>query len=144
KLELRPVLELGVLPLVEQRLAQGSYVLMLSAPGRVAVRFPLVIARGERVSVRLVLPPAGTVPDGFVYVPEGRFLFGSSADEGLRRGFFDTVPLHEVRTGAYLIGRHEVTFAEWIEFLRALPPAERANRLPSAAHAGIGGALGLR
>ena len=40
-------------------------------------------------------------------------------------------PLHAVDTGAYLIARHETTFADWIAFLEALPPAERARRLPA-------------
>jgi formylglycine-generating enzyme required for sulfatase activity len=80
-----------------------------------------------------------------VYIPPGRFLFGSSADEGLRRGFFDTVPLHEVRTRGYLIGRTEVTYAEWLEFLGDLPRAERARRTPSvAAKLSVGGALKLQ
>jgi formylglycine-generating enzyme required for sulfatase activity len=35
-----------------------------------------------------------------------------------------------VETGAYLIARHEVTFAQYIAFLETLPPAERAARMP--------------
>jgi formylglycine-generating enzyme required for sulfatase activity len=40
--------------------------------------------------------------------------------------------MHEVTTPAYLIARHEVTFGEWIQFLEALPPAERKRRTPAA------------
>ncbi|MGZ3405616.1 MAG: formylglycine-generating enzyme family protein, partial [Polyangia bacterium] len=38
--------------------------------------------------------------------------------------------LHAVSTGAYLIARNETTYADWIEFLEALPPAERDKLLP--------------
>jgi formylglycine-generating enzyme required for sulfatase activity len=72
------------------------------------------------------------VPPGFLYVPEGRFSFGFSGDEDVRRGFFGAAPLHEVRMGAFLIGQHEVTFADWLVYLRALPPRERALRMPRA------------
>lgn len=65
------------------------------------------------------------LPKNFVYIPAGRFLFGSNADEGLRASFVSTAPLHERTTGSYIIGRNEVTFGEWIEYLRALSPAER-------------------
>jgi formylglycine-generating enzyme required for sulfatase activity len=37
-----------------------------------------------------------------------------------------------VQTDGYFIGRHEVTFARWIEFLDDLPPDERRVRIPSA------------
>jgi formylglycine-generating enzyme required for sulfatase activity len=50
--------------------------------------------------------------------------------------------MHEVTTSAYLIARHEVTFGEWIQFLDALPPAERQRRTPSAVSPR--GALALR
>jgi formylglycine-generating enzyme required for sulfatase activity len=43
--------------------------------------------------------------------------------------------LHEVETGAYLIARSEVTFADWMAFLEALPPAERAARMPGSRRA---------
>ena len=109
----------------------GSYVLIASAPGHATVRLPLLVHRGEVRTERLALPPARDVPDGFVYVPAGRFLYGSGdIDQELRRAFFNAVPQHEIASGAYLIGRHEVTFADWIEWLDELSPAERAERMP--------------
>jgi formylglycine-generating enzyme required for sulfatase activity len=68
-----------------------------------------------------------------VYVPPGRFLFGSAGSSDVRRGFLNTVPIHEVQTAGFYIGRYEVTFAEWIEFLDNLSPEERRRRSPSAA-----------
>jgi formylglycine-generating enzyme required for sulfatase activity len=72
------------------------------------------------------------VPEGFVYVPAGRFLQGSADDDQVRRLFFNTTPLHQASTEGYLIARHEVTFAQWMAFLEALPARERAERLPGS------------
>src|SRR5262249_6591061 len=44
--------------------------------------------------------------------------------------FLGTVPLHERSTDAYLIARHETTYAEWIAYLAKLPQEERAKRAP--------------
>ena len=108
----------------------GSAVLVFEAPGCVAVRLPVLLAPGETRALRVVLPAAASAPPGMVFVPPGRFLFGSADGSDLRRGFLRAAPLHEVSTEGYFIGRHEVTFAEWIEFLDALPPAERARHTP--------------
>ncbi|HZI11185.1 MAG TPA: protein kinase, partial [Myxococcus sp.] len=120
----------GAAPLTAHPLPPGSYLLELRHEGYAPVRLPLVARRGERLSLRLPLPRADALPPGFLYVPEGAAALGFAGDEDVRRGFFGTAPLHEVRTGPYLIGRTEVTFAEWLEYLRALPPAERARRMP--------------
>jgi serine/threonine protein kinase/formylglycine-generating enzyme required for sulfatase activity len=122
----------GQAPLAPLTLPPGSVILSFEAPGRVAARLPLLVAREETVKVRVSLPGVASAPPGMIYVPPGRFLFGSADDTTLRRGFLNAAPLHEVSTGGYFIGRHEVTFAEWIEFLDALPPEERARRSPSA------------
>ncbi|MGZ3438660.1 MAG: nSTAND1 domain-containing NTPase, partial [Polyangia bacterium] len=111
-------------------LPAGSYVLTLRKLGYSEVRYPIVLEAGQAEAVTVGLPRAEQVPDGFVYVPPGRFLFGSAESEGVRTRFLTTVPLHSMTTGGYLIGRNEVTFAEWIEFLRALPPGERQRRTP--------------
>jgi eukaryotic-like serine/threonine-protein kinase len=124
-------------------LAPGSHVLILRAPGRAEVRLPVLLARAEELELDVALPAASAVPDGFVYVPPGRFRFGSSGDEG-RRTFFGTAPEHERTTGAYLIARYETTYAEWIEFLDALPPAERERRRPKVGASGFRGLMELR
>ena len=110
-------------------LAPGSYRLTFELAGREIVHYPVKVARAERVTVDVVLPASGAIPTGFAYVPAGRFLVGSAEPEGLR-GFFGAAPLHAASTGAFLIGRHEVTFAQWIEYLDALPRAEQRRRAP--------------
>ena len=107
----------------------GSYLLAITAPGGAALRYPVLLARDERLRLELELPPAERVPAGFVYVAPGRFLYGSSADDDLRVGFFDAPPLHERRTDGFLIAVHETTYADWIAFLEALPPEQRADRM---------------
>jgi eukaryotic-like serine/threonine-protein kinase len=130
---------LGVAPLTAA-LAPGSYVIRLDAPGRAAVRYPVLVGRGEPVALSLALPAADRVPAGFVYVPPGRFLTGATREE--QRWLLLAAPLHERRTAAYLIGRTPVTVGEWLEFLETLPPDERARRAPGAT-AVSGGSVSL-
>lgn len=122
--------DLGAAESLSIGLEPGSYLFSFEAEGRTPVRYPVLLSRGEALSLSVDLPPASALPQGFVYVPPGRFLFGSSADEEARRAFFNTAPLHPVETGGYLIARYETTYAEWLTYLRALPPEERALRTP--------------
>jgi hypothetical protein len=124
-------------------LEPGTYLLSARAEGRVPVRLPISLARGEKLTITLDLPLISTVPAGFAYVPEGRFLFGSSEDDRLR-AFFNTAPLHEVRTGAYLVALHETTFADWFDYLRALPSGRASPHYPSVDNGGFKGSLVFR
>ena len=126
-------------------LAPGSYVLVARALDRAPVRLPISLAAGERRRIELALPPAASVPAGFVYIPRGTFLFGSRDDDSMRR-FFDTAPMHERATGAFLIARTETTYADWIAWLDSLSPAEqqrRAPRIEASSTVQAGGALAL-
>jgi formylglycine-generating enzyme required for sulfatase activity len=134
---------LGTTPLAAVELLPGSYVLSLTAPGRAPVRYPLLARRGESLPLTLELPAQAAVPPGFIYIPPGRFLFGSAEPETLRRSFLTAVPEHEVSTGAYLIAQHETTYADWIEFLEALPPGERARHSLNLGKGGFTGAVKL-
>ncbi|HEY2747519.1 MAG TPA: protein kinase [Polyangia bacterium] len=104
-------------------LPPGSYLAVVAG-----VRLPFTVARGEHL--RLAVTPPARVPAGYVFIPAGRFLYGSSGNEEMRASFFIAPPLHAVWTGAYLIARNETTYADFIEYLEALPPAERAQALP--------------
>jgi formylglycine-generating enzyme required for sulfatase activity len=116
------------------QLAPGSYRAAFSATGIDPVVLPFVVRRGDPQRVRATLPRPGDVPRGFVYIPAGVFLSGAEDQRQpslvwwMRRYFLRTAPLHEEATGAYLIKRDEVTFEEWLAYLRRLPPAERARR----------------
>jgi eukaryotic-like serine/threonine-protein kinase len=89
----------------------------------------------------VAMPRENAIPADFVYVPEGRFLFGSAEDEMIRRSFLVTVPTHEVKTGPYLIARHETTFGQWLEYLRALSPEDRQKRMPRAVEGDFSGTV---
>jgi formylglycine-generating enzyme required for sulfatase activity len=118
----------------------GTYLLDLETPGRPGVRVPVRLARGRALEVDL--DPPARVPDGMIWIPAGRFSFGTGAD-GVVRRHGNTVPLHEVATGAYWIARHEVTYGEWIRFLDALPAAERAERTPVSGAGALQGGVSL-
>ncbi len=115
----------------EVALEPGSYVVELRAPGHEPVRAPVLIERDGRSELALELPVAGSVPQGYVYIPPGRFLFGTKADEASRLGWFQTVPVHARTTDGYLIGRTEVTVADWLTFVEAQPAADQAALLPN-------------
>ncbi|RKG82010.1 hypothetical protein D7W82_27175 [Corallococcus sp. CA049B] len=105
-------------------LEPGSHRLTFTLPGRPPVRYPVLLTRGETFQAKVSIPEH--VPDGYVYVPPGRFLYGSGNDESVRR----TRPIHQLATGAFLIARHEVTYADWLAWLRELPASERDTRRP--------------
>ncbi|HRI11012.1 MAG TPA: SUMF1/EgtB/PvdO family nonheme iron enzyme, partial [Nannocystaceae bacterium] len=119
---------LGDTPVNDATLAPGSYLLVFTR-GESSINYPLLVQRGEELEIGFEMPEAGGIPDGYVYIPPGRFLFGSADDETMRRSFFNAPPVHNVTTGAYLISKREVTFGEWFDFVRAQPMAERARRL---------------
>ena len=123
-----PVGEYAASDLQSLPLPPASYLLTLSGPQTASVRFPFVIGRGLTARGAITVPAAGAVPEGYVDIPPGDFQFGFPGAESLR-GQFDTVPQHPRSSGEFLIGRHEVTFGEWIAYLKALPPAIRAKRI---------------
>lgn len=125
------------------QLAPGSYLAEVEAPGHVGLRHPFVARRGQqqRIAVDL-LRPSELVP-GFAYVAAGSFLWGSSAPDEQRRDFFHHVPIHEVELPGYLVAVNETTFADWVAFLDALAPEERAKRLPLVGKGGFQGGLDL-
>jgi formylglycine-generating enzyme required for sulfatase activity len=125
-----PAVVLGESPTTEREIPAGSIVLDVSLPGRASVRLPVLLSRGEAAHVTIDLPLSETIPEGFVYIPAGQFLYGSAGGEETR-AFYLSQPAHTVKTGAYLIARNETTYGEWIEFLETLPPEERAARSPN-------------
>jgi len=116
---------LGTTPLPSHTLDRGSYLLHFELPGRVMVGYPVALGRGESFDITVTLPPADAVPDGFIYVPAGRFLYGSLDMETMRT-FLRADPMHSVETGPYLIARDEVTYDDYLEFVAAQPPEQRA------------------
>ncbi len=108
----------------------GHVVFVIEATDYATTRLPVLLERNQTHELVLDLPRAESVPAGMVYIPPGTFLSGSRDETDLRIGFMNAAPLHVVSTDGYLIGRHEVTIGEWIEFLDALPPEQRRARTP--------------
>lgn len=135
--------QLGLAPLSRIRMAPGAYLLDLRSPGRVDVKYPVLLDRGEALPLNIFLPARSDIPEGYAYIPAGRFLFGSHADDDMRRTFFGHVPQHKMWTGAFVISRNETTFADWLHFLRALPADERQRRLPRAGTPGSSSSLSV-
>ena len=131
---------LGRTPIAIASLERGSYLLFLRQGGRPEVTAPIALEAGEERAFSISLPEA--IPAQFAYVPAGRFLFGTAAGEGVRE-YLNAAPVHAVETGAFFMARHETTYAEWIEYLRALPPEERARRAPHVGAQGLTGQLDL-
>jgi serine/threonine protein kinase/formylglycine-generating enzyme required for sulfatase activity len=124
------------------RLLPGSYLIVVPAQGpRDEVRYPFRLVpdrdlERDPVSLRIgiTVPLKDEIPDGMVYVPAGRYWFGFGGDEVREpiREWQLSPPPHERSSNAFFIARHETTYAQWIEFLRALPPAERKAYMPLA------------
>jgi formylglycine-generating enzyme required for sulfatase activity len=138
-----PIRDLGMTPLRVDHLEPGTYQLYIVGDGRPAIELPLQLEPGEERQLDLDIPAVGTVPDGFAYVPPGRAFFGSSADEGVRQ-FFNTAPLHPIETRAFLIARRETTWADYIDYLSALPAAEQKRRTPHVGGTALTGQLDLK
>jgi formylglycine-generating enzyme required for sulfatase activity len=120
----------GVLePGVARELEAGSYLAAAASPDRVVTRVPFTIDPGEERGLRVVLPRTEDVPEGMLYVPAGRFLYGSGDDEATR-AWLTHVPMHPLDLPAFLVARTETTYAEYLAFLVALPEGERKTRTP--------------
>jgi formylglycine-generating enzyme required for sulfatase activity len=112
---------------IKMTLLPGSYLAKVHAPGIDPVMSPFVVAPDAPSQLSVALPRPGQVPPGMIYVPPGSFLLGSTDRTSFRTIYQHAPPLHRRTTGAYLIARTEVTFAEYLAFLRD-PAGGRARR----------------
>lgn len=128
---------------LDRSLPPGSYLLVLRADGRAEVRYPLVAQRGELLVLELELPPADAIPSGFVYVPPGRFRFGS-ADSSTTRDHLVAPPQREIRLDAFVIARTETTFGDYLAFLDTLSPEEAERRRPQSGALGPQGSIAVK
>jgi formylglycine-generating enzyme required for sulfatase activity len=102
-------------------------VIETSAPDRYATRLPILLGRAQEARAAIPLPASTAIPPDFVFIPGGVSLVGAADVEAVRKGL-RSEPEHPVRVEAFLIGAHEVTFGEYLEFLGSLPGAERDAR----------------
>jgi serine/threonine protein kinase/formylglycine-generating enzyme required for sulfatase activity len=111
------------------QLPPGSFLIEASHGERTTVLYPVFLGRTESTEIHVRLPMIREVPEGFAYIPAGRFLFGTAGDEAMRQ-WLTTTPIHHSWTRSYYIARHETTYSEWLSYLETLPPAERRQRMP--------------
>ena len=130
---------LGVTPLPARPLAMGSYLLLLEKPGYAPTRCPFEITRGEEQACRAVLLPEGLPRAAAELVgPEAEFVHitGGSAILGGDDGAHDSWNLVDAPVGDFLIQRRELSFGEYLAFLRDLEasdPAAAQARAPRIA-----------
>ncbi len=104
-------------------LSPGSYLVHVrEGDGRIGVRYPIQLHRDharDNYSIDIKRPLRSAIPEGFVYIPLGRFIagYGRTAAHEQYRIWHEALPAHERETDAYLIARYETTFDQWIEFL---------------------------
>ncbi|MBI4612899.1 MAG: SUMF1/EgtB/PvdO family nonheme iron enzyme [Planctomycetes bacterium] len=97
----------------------GSYSLEV-VRGNERFFFPVLVERGRSSLVEIELPTR--VPEGFVWIPPGSFLEGGDAP--------DAWPRHRcLLSKGLFLAKTEVTFARYIEFLRAMPDERTRDAL---------------
>ncbi len=114
---------LGSTPLVKGPLSRGSYLLRLRAPGRVEVRYPVLIERdghwdgtapGESEPTPIVLPREGELGPNDCLVPAGWAWLGGDPEAP------DSLPRRRIWLDAFVIARLPVTVGEYLTFLNDL------------------------
>ncbi len=123
-------LYLGRTPVRHLKIPMGSYLLIVAKEGYSPVRVPVMIGRNAREEVSLTIFRDGEVPEGFVQVPAGRFVYqGDKANP-------TSVPKQVAETSDFFLAGFPVTCREYLEFLNALSadrPEEAARRVPRSA-----------
>jgi formylglycine-generating enzyme required for sulfatase activity len=89
----------------------GSYLLYVRSPGFEDQRFNVVVGRRADAAARVELLPAGSVPEGFVYVPPGAFVQGGDP------AAFRPREARTVELPGFLLAREELTNREWYGFV---------------------------
>jgi serine/threonine protein kinase/formylglycine-generating enzyme required for sulfatase activity len=138
RLEREPTEVLGPTPIEGANVAAGSYLLVLRAPGRPLVNYPVHIEReghwtstppGSKSSKPLLLPDDHLAPRSMIYIPEGWAVFGGDPNA---RG---SAPRQRLWLYGFFLARHPVTHREYLDFLNALVEQGRVeeakDRVPS-------------
>jgi formylglycine-generating enzyme required for sulfatase activity len=123
-------LHLGRTPVAKFAIPMGSYLLILHKKGFHPVRCPVYIGRLAEEEVSATLYRDGEIPEGFVQVPAGKFIY-----QGDKKNPFSG--RKETReTEDFFLARFPVTCGEYLDFLNELAgndPEEAAKRVPREA-----------
>jgi len=114
RLEADNVRPLGKTPLPKVPVKPGRYLLILRGKGFADLHYPILVEHGRKLDLNLMLLPAKEIPNHMAYVPAGTFWMGGDADatQSTKRKL--------VQVAAFLIGKREITFREYLEFLQTL------------------------
>ncbi|QBG46553.1 hypothetical protein EGM51_03760 [Verrucomicrobia bacterium S94] len=96
-------------------LEKGSYILQFTTTEGRLVPYPVYIGHSENVELTPVIPDE--VPEGLVFIPEGRFICGGPYSRFYRR--------YKISLPSFFIKRTEVTIAEYLEFWKQLKTPEQ-------------------
>ncbi|KAF0246816.1 MAG: serine/threonine protein [Planctomycetota bacterium] len=118
RLQLGEMKRLGMTPLVEFELPQGSWRCTLKADGFAETLLPVRVDRGGAWTQDVHLYRPDEIPPGFCYVPGGPFVFG-----GLRNAA--GYPEESKVTEDTFVARFPVTAGEYLEFLNDLSTSGR-------------------
>ncbi|MCI0342431.1 MAG: bifunctional serine/threonine-protein kinase/formylglycine-generating enzyme family protein [Planctomycetales bacterium] len=104
---------IGTTPLAGAVLPMGSYLLILRAPGKRDVRYPVLVERAEDDALAEPVPllTDAEIGEGFVYVPPGETIFGA------QDATFSPEPRRRRWIPAFCLAEREVTLGEYLEFL---------------------------
>jgi len=121
------------MPLEGHRLAPGSWLVVVSAPGFADARWPVLLSRHEHVTDTVRLVTDAQIGDGWCYVPAGRFLLGG--DPHARQPLDRCTPTLD----DFFVMRTCITCADWAAWLATLDPDAAREHVPGAR--GIDGAF---
>jgi formylglycine-generating enzyme required for sulfatase activity len=123
-------LHLGKTSVAKFTIPMGSYLLILHKEGSHPVRCPVYIGRLTDEEVSVTLYRNGEIPEGFIQVPAGRFIFQGDKENPY------SGPKEVKETEDSFIARFPVTCREYVEFLNDLAlrnPKEASMRVPRKA-----------
>ncbi len=92
-------------PITSFNLEKGIYYIQLKTENGMELSIPIFLRHAEARDILIKIPKA--IPEGTVYVPEGKFMKGGA------NGGTETLP-------AFFIGKQEVTFAQYMAFWKSL------------------------
>ncbi|MHC4778108.1 MAG: protein kinase domain-containing protein [Planctomycetota bacterium] len=123
-------LHLGRTPVSKFTVPMGSYLLVLHKDGFHPVRCPVFIGRLADEEVDVTLYRDGEIPEGFVQVPAGKFIYQGDKENPY------SGPKEIKDVADAFIAKHPVTCREYLEFLNdtaAEDPEGAAKRVPRKA-----------
>ncbi|MCA9565947.1 MAG: SUMF1/EgtB/PvdO family nonheme iron enzyme, partial [Myxococcales bacterium] len=101
-------------PRAHLRLSSGSYLMDVSADGFHSARYPMMVERASKQTLRIQLPQAGSVAEGFIFIPGGPATIGGDSLAP------NSLPLMTIDVPSFCLAMFPVTFGEYIEFLNTL------------------------